>query len=56
MQTCKSDIVMLDQAYAKKTGIYCNARLRNKTQKKQQEKPKHNAPPNRYIRWAKCKV
>ena len=32
MQTCKSDIVMLDQAYAK--GIYCNARLRNKTNKK----------------------
>ena len=32
MQTCKSDIVMLDQAYAK--GIYGNARLRNKTTKK----------------------
>ena len=33
MQTCKSDIVMIGQAYAKKTGMYSNARLRNKMQK-----------------------
>ena len=32
MQRCKSDTVIIDQAYAK-TSIYCNARLRNKRQK-----------------------
>ena len=37
MQTCKSDNVMIDQAYTK-TSIYCNARLRNKRQKNTHKK------------------
>ena len=32
MQTSKQNTVMIYQAYAK-TGVYCNARLRNKMQK-----------------------
>ena len=39
MQTCKSDTVMIDQAYAKKTIIYCNTRMRNKRHKQQEKSP-----------------
>ena len=56
MQTCKSDIVMLDQANAKKLVYTVMQGWEIKHKKKQQEKPKNNVPPNWYIRWAKCKV
>ena len=47
MQTCKSDIAMLDQAYAKKlVHTVMQDKIKQTNKKKQQEKPKNNAPPN----------
>ena len=58
MQTCKSDVVMLNQTYAKKLvyTVMQGWEIKQTNKKKQQEKTKNNAPPNWHIRWTKCKV